>query len=176
MDSWPLTLGDAREFARRTRAVAPVAWVSYYGATPHAVREGDQLSRLQRAQVSGDFFTVLGARPQLGRALRPEDDVFGAAPVLELSHRRWRERFGGTADVVGRQVVMHADGVAYRFCQLAGDRCYGSRVACHARSNAAPRPAGQRLRARSRLARAWSHGTPRRPSSGGAAGAGCRRG
>jgi putative ABC transport system permease protein len=113
VDSWPLTLGDAREFARRTRAVAGVAWASYYGATPQAVREGDRLWRLQRAQVSGDFFAVLDARPIMGRALRPEDDVFGAAPVLVLSHRGWQERFGGAADVVGRQVVMHADGVAY---------------------------------------------------------------
>ena len=112
-NGWPLGLQDAREFARRTRALREVATVSYYGAAAQPVRDGDQLSRLHRAQVSGNFFTVIDARPLLGRALRPEDDVYGAAPVLVLSHRGWRERFGGAADVVGRRVVMHADGTAH---------------------------------------------------------------
>jgi hypothetical protein len=74
--------------------------------------DGD-LSRLQRAFVSGDFFGVLGATPVLGRALGPEDDVRGASPVLVLSHRAWQQRFGGAADVIGRRVTMHESGVAH---------------------------------------------------------------
>ena len=49
----------------------------------------------------------------LGRALRPEDDVRGAAPVMVLSHRAWRRQFGGASTVLGRRVVLHEDGVAY---------------------------------------------------------------
>ena len=49
----------------------------------------------------------------LGRALRPEDDVTGAAPVVVLAHSAWRRYFGGDPRMVGRQLVMHETGVAH---------------------------------------------------------------
>jgi predicted permease len=113
IDHYPVGLESAREFARRTRSLDRVASLGYEGAVPATVRDGGALTRLQRALVSGDFFAVLDARPVLGRALRPEDDAAGAARVLVLSHRAWRERFGGAADVIGRRLVMHEDGAAY---------------------------------------------------------------
>ena len=113
MESWPLTLEQSRELAGTTRALADVAFVSYYGAAPVAVREAERVSRLRTAMVSGDYFAVLGARPLVGRALRPADDVRGAAPVLVLSHRAWRERYGGAPDVVGRRVVSHGTDVEH---------------------------------------------------------------
>src|SRR5207249_4511036 len=82
--AYPLGLDDAREFARQTRSLERVAFFSYYGAGPKPIRDGDQISLLRRALVSGEFFDVLGARPVLGRALGATDDVSGAAPVLVL--------------------------------------------------------------------------------------------
>jgi predicted permease len=112
-DRFPLGLDDAREFARRLRALERVAFFGYEGSAPVLVRDGDELSRLRRALVSGMFFDVLGAEPLLGRALRAEDDVRGAAPVIVLSHRGWQERFGGDPRVLGRRVALHEDGVTY---------------------------------------------------------------
>jgi predicted permease len=111
--AYPLWLDDAREFARRTRSLERVAFFANWGAAPLPIREGDQISRLRRALVSGAFFDVLGARPVLGRALSAADDVSGAAPVLVLSHAAWQQRFGGDAHVLGRQVVMYDTGVPY---------------------------------------------------------------
>src|SRR5204863_7404929 len=68
-------LDDAREFARRTRSLERVGYFASFGALPLPIRERDQISRLRRALVSGDFFDVLGARPLLGRALRAADDA-----------------------------------------------------------------------------------------------------
>jgi predicted permease len=110
---YPLGLDDAREFARQARSLERVAFFSYYGAGPKPIRDGDQISRLRRALVSGEFFDVLGARPTLGRALRATDDVSGAAPVLVLSYGAWQRRFGGDSHVLGRQVLTYDDGVAY---------------------------------------------------------------
>ena len=112
-DHYPLGLDDGREFARRTRSLSRVAFFAYEGASPTPIRDGDRISRLRRALVSGEFFEVLGVRPLLGRALRAEDDVVGAAPVAVLSHRSWQRRFGGETGVLGRQIVMHESGVAY---------------------------------------------------------------
>jgi predicted permease len=110
---YPLGLQAARDFAVTSRTLGRVALVAYEGATPETVREGGRISRLRRALVSGDFFAVLDARPVLGRTLRAEDDLWGTAPSLVLSHRAWQERFGGAPDVVGRRIVMHEDGATY---------------------------------------------------------------
>ena len=110
---WGLGLDEAREFARRTSALDEVAFFSYYGALAKPIREGDGVSRLRRAQVSGKFFDVLGAHPALGRVLHPSDDVIGAAPVVVLSYAAWRRRFGGTNDVLGRRIQTHDDGLTY---------------------------------------------------------------
>ena len=111
--NYPFGLDDAREFALQTRSLERVAFFSYYGAGPKPIRDGDQVSSLRRALVSGEFFDVLGARPTLGRALGATDDVSGAAPVLVLSYGAWQRRFGGDPHVLGRQVLTYDDGVAY---------------------------------------------------------------
>lgn len=111
--AYPLGFDDARDFARRTRSLERVALVASWGAAPLAIRDADQISRLRRALVSGEFFNVLDARPVLGRALRQEDDVYGAPAVLVLSYAAWQQRFGGDARVLGRQLVMYEDNVPY---------------------------------------------------------------
>src|SRR5437588_705160 len=111
--AYSLGLDDAREFARRTRSLERVGYFASFGALRLPIREPDQISRLRRALVSGDFFDVLGARPLLGRALHAADAASGAAPVLVLSYGAWQQRFGGDTHVLGRQVVMYDDGVPY---------------------------------------------------------------
>ena len=110
---YPLDLTDAREFVRHGRSLERAAFVAYEGAYPTLVRDGDRVSRLNRARVSGDLFQVIGAEPAIGRTLRADDDVSGAAPVLVLSYRAWQQRFGGDSGVVGRTVLMHESGVTY---------------------------------------------------------------
>ena len=111
--AYPLGIEDARDFARRTRSLERVAFFASFGAAPLPIREGDQITRLRRALVSGDFFDVLAAPPLLGRGLRAADDVSGAAPVVVLSYAAWQHRFGGDVHVLGRQVVTYDNGVPY---------------------------------------------------------------
>lgn len=54
------------------------------------------------AWVTPDFFEIYGLRPALGRALLPHEAGDGAAAVAVISHRLWRERFGGDPAVLGR--------------------------------------------------------------------------
>ena len=56
------------------------------------------------ALVSPNFFTVLGARPVLGRLPAPSDDRADGTASLVLSHRTWTTHFGRDAAVVGRSV------------------------------------------------------------------------
>ncbi len=55
--------------------------------------------------VTGDFFSVLGAHPALGRLLTSADDSLGAAHVLVLGHNFWKSALGGDPNIVGRDIV-----------------------------------------------------------------------
>jgi putative ABC transport system permease protein len=111
--NFPLALDDVREFERRSQSLQHVAFFAFRGATPTPIRADDRVYLLPSALVSGNFFDVLRIRPALGRALRPDDDVIGAAPVLVLSHRAWQQRFGGDSAIIGRSVVMILTGRSY---------------------------------------------------------------
>ena len=110
---YPLDLASGRDFARQSRTMERVAATVYEGATPVLIRDGDRASRLRRALVSGDFFTVLDAKPILGRTLRESDDAWGAERAIVLSNTTWRHRFGGDTNVIGRRLLMHEDGATY---------------------------------------------------------------
>ena len=113
IEGYPLGYQDALEFGRRSTALESVAFFGYEGAAAQTVLDADQTSRLSRALVSGDFFGVLGTRPVLGRALRRDDDVRGAEPVVVLSHRAWQDRFGGSVNVLGERITLHEAGLSY---------------------------------------------------------------
>lgn len=110
---YPLGIEGARHFEQNTRALSDVAFVMYEGAIPTLVRRGDELMRLRGALVTGGLFDVLGVTPSLGRSLRREDDVHGAAPVMVLSHDTWQRKFGGDAAVIGRQITTHWSSTTY---------------------------------------------------------------
>jgi putative ABC transport system permease protein len=110
---YPVGFSDGGDFIRGSRRLERAALFLYNGAVPVPVRDGDRISRLRRALVSGEFFDVLGARALLGRALRPADDVRGAEPVAVLSHAVWQRRFNKDPGVLGRRVVLYGDGTPY---------------------------------------------------------------
>jgi predicted permease len=53
--------------------------------------------------VSGRYFPVLGVRPAIGRTLLPADDVHGAG-VAVIGYGYWRDKLGGEADVLNRNI------------------------------------------------------------------------
>jgi len=67
--------------------------------------------RLRSVIVSGNFFEVIGQRPELGRITGAADDTPSAASVVVLSDGFWRRRFGGDHAVVGRRIVLNGRAV-----------------------------------------------------------------
>jgi putative ABC transport system permease protein len=112
--NFPLQINHAREFARQTRTLESTAFFAYEGAWTTPIKDGDRLISLALALVSGNYFSVLDARPLLGRTLQADDDVAGAEPVVVLSHEAWQRDFGGDAAVLGRRVELHVTGMEYR--------------------------------------------------------------
>lgn len=96
---------DIRDIGEATPKVGKVASVGSAAWNTVLDGEGDPV-RLASLGVSGNFFELVGAVPQMGRALRPEDDVAGAAPVVVLSHGTWRQQFGGDPGIVGKRIQL----------------------------------------------------------------------
>src|SRR6266700_1528566 len=58
--------------------------------------------------VSGNYFSLLGVSPALGRLLTTDDDQTpGASPVVVLSYDFWKTELAGAPDVVGRKVLVN---------------------------------------------------------------------
>jgi putative ABC transport system permease protein len=69
---------------------------------------GLEPERLTGARVSASFFSVLGARPALGRTFLLEDDVEGKASVVILSHGLWVRHYGGDPQIIGKDLTLDA--------------------------------------------------------------------
>ena len=63
--------------------------------------------RVEGARTMGEFFTLFGVRPLLGRLYRPEDSVEGAPRVVVLTHTLWRQLAAGDTGFVGRFVELN---------------------------------------------------------------------
>src|SRR5580704_1644729 len=64
-------------------------------------QEAEQVSGLR---VSAGFFTVLGAKPLLGRTFLPEEEYLGKDRVVVLSYGLWQSRYNGDPALVGRPI------------------------------------------------------------------------
>jgi putative ABC transport system permease protein len=67
--------------------------------------------RVDGAQVTYDLLNVLGLKPALGRAFRPEEDRPKAPHVVMLGYGLWQRMFRGDQNVLGR--VLKLDGQPY---------------------------------------------------------------
>ncbi|MGE4082308.1 MAG: ABC transporter permease [Vicinamibacterales bacterium] len=84
-------------------AVTPV-WVFDANLTG-----GERPERVVMVASGPEYFTLLGATPQIGRVFGPEDTAEGFAPSVVLSDGAWRRLFGGDRGVLGRQVRIDSD-------------------------------------------------------------------
>ena len=66
----------------------------------------DEPERLTGATVTGDYFATLGIPPRHGRGFNKDDDRFGAANTVVLSHRLWTRRFAGDPGLLGRTITL----------------------------------------------------------------------
>jgi predicted permease len=96
-----------RDFREQSDAFDGIAVFSG-GSIVHIATSDEQPDRVPATLVSGNYFSLLGTRPELGRLLAEHDDVTpGGHPVLVLSDAFWRRRFGADPRVIGTAVRMN---------------------------------------------------------------------
>ena len=60
--------------------------------------------------VSGNYFSVLGVKPALGRLFEPEDSpTGGASPLVVLSYRYWTQHFASDPAVINQGVMINGN-------------------------------------------------------------------
>src|SRR6202167_198587 len=96
-------LDDLRDRAGVFSAVSAV----YQG--PGNLTGGEHPERLESGVVSPNYFSILGARPQLGRLFDPGDNAPGFADVVVISDGLWHREFGGARSVLGHQIRIDND-------------------------------------------------------------------
>jgi predicted permease len=98
----PLSYLDYRDLRDRNHTLSGILayhhdWLTLTGdATPE---------RIYVANVSANFFDVLGVKPALGRFFLPGEESFqGGVPYIVLSHSLWQTRYGSDPNIVGKSI------------------------------------------------------------------------
>jgi predicted permease len=69
----------------------------------------NQTERVEAEMVSGNFFTMLGVKPALGRVFNSQEDdrQYQGHPVVVLSYGYWERRFGRDPNVLGKKILVN---------------------------------------------------------------------
>lgn len=98
----PFSYPDYRDLRDATRTFSGILGYHHEWATLTA---GERPERIYAAEVSGNYFDVLGIHPALGRFFRVDEEArLGGVPYAVLGYSLWKTRFGGDPAIVGKSV------------------------------------------------------------------------
>lgn len=98
-DDIAFSVPEINDFRRDSRTLAQIA--EYSPLTLNFV-DDDAASQIDVGLVTGNYLSVMGLAPIMGRSFTDGDDGAGAAPVIMLTHGYWQTYFGGDPTVLGR--------------------------------------------------------------------------
>ncbi len=93
---------------RQTVFEAMGAWTD---ANLNLAWTGAQPERFSAGLMTSGAFDTVRVKPLLGRTFRASDNRPGAEPVIMLGYDFWRERFGGSGNILGTTV--RVDGITH---------------------------------------------------------------
>ena len=100
------SIADFRDIRNQTKQVFS-DMLGYQQALDGLTVNG-KTERLVTNYVTGNYFSMLGVEPYLGRLILPsEGETPGADPVIVLSYSYWKERFGGDPKLIGQEVLVN---------------------------------------------------------------------
>jgi predicted permease len=93
-------LQDRSDVFQQISAVAP---------SSSAVAGADRTVRAESLVTSPDYFTLLGAKPALGRVYTPQDAAPGFLEPVVISHGFWGRYYGSDPNIIGRKMRLDGD-------------------------------------------------------------------
>jgi putative ABC transport system permease protein len=112
---------ELRAFGATDTGVAPLELFDYQSRTDlfsgvaglypinANVTGGAEPERIEALLVTWNYFSILGAAPQLGRVFGPDDDGPGIPEVAVVSDAYWRRRLGADPAALGRTITVDGD-------------------------------------------------------------------
>jgi putative ABC transport system permease protein len=99
-------LPNARTFLEWKRQATGFSDINAWGGASVNLATDDRPENVAAGTATPGFLGMLGyGHPlALGRTFHEEEGVVGRHKVVILTYRLWQERFGGAADIIGRQV------------------------------------------------------------------------
>jgi predicted permease len=87
----------------------PLAEVLCRRLVDASVSIDNQTERVQAEMVSGNFFTMLGVKPAIGRVFNSQEDdqAYQGHPVVVLGYDYWANRFARDPGVVGQKILVN---------------------------------------------------------------------
>ena len=67
---------------------------------------GQDPLRVNAVESSANFFSVIGVQPAIGAGF-PKAPFYARDPMVVISHRLWRDRFGGDPSIVGKAIALN---------------------------------------------------------------------
>ncbi|HEY7821009.1 MAG TPA: ABC transporter permease, partial [Vicinamibacteria bacterium] len=102
-------LSPAQYFDLREKVHAFEELSMVFGTNVTLTGNGAEPERLGALNVTSSFFELMGIEPLLGRRLRPEDDLPGAAVKVLLSEPLYLRRFGGNPAILGHTIAVDGE-------------------------------------------------------------------
>jgi predicted permease len=104
-----LSYPDYRDYRAHARAFSDMLGFAV-GMDGIAVDQGPH--QVLTSYVTGNYFSMLGVRPALGRLIEPaEAETPGAAPVLVLGYTCWQRQFNSDPGVIGKSARLNGHAV-----------------------------------------------------------------
>ncbi len=87
----------------------PLAEVLCRRLVPASLSIDNRTERVEAEMVSGNFFTLLGVQPAIGRVFNSQEDdqTYQGHPVVVLSYDYWATRFAQDPTVIGKKILVN---------------------------------------------------------------------
>src|SRR5215471_2088095 len=96
------------DYQRRNTTFTEIA--GYDGYSGGRLSWGNSIRSVSGYSVTGNYFEMLGVRPELGRLIQPSDEHGpNSAPYIVLSDSLWRSAFNADPRVIGTTVRLNKD-------------------------------------------------------------------
>jgi predicted permease len=102
----PISYPNLQDYQSRNGVFRSIA--GYISMRAVTWQEGGASQALMIEFVTGNYFSTLGPSLAAGRYFVPEEDSTpGAHAVAVMNYGTWQKRFGGSTDIVGRQLRLN---------------------------------------------------------------------
>jgi putative ABC transport system permease protein len=102
----PISYLNLKDYQRENQVFQSFA--GYSSLRIVTLRENGAPERLFAEFTTSNYFSTLDLQPAMGRFFSAEEDSTpGAHPVAVINYGTWQARFGGSADIIGRKLLIN---------------------------------------------------------------------